>query len=74
MKKKSMKLFDYSKLSGRNEEELRENWLKMYKEELEVKKIRDEIKTNRYNRIWIVFAIVLAFASLVISIIAILNK
>jgi len=67
-----MKLFNYSNIQGKDEAEVREKLLKTIKEDLELRKLREELKNNRFNRKWRIAVIAIAIASLILSIVAII--
>ena len=68
-----MKLFDHSKISGKSEDEVREKLYDSIKKELELKKLYEDIKSSKYNRIFSLIAIIISLISIAIAIISILH-
>jgi len=67
MKKFSMKMFDESKIHGKDEEDLRKNMKAFYKEKSEYDLLQENIKTSKFNRNYGIIAIIIAIASLLLT-------
>lgn len=68
MEKKKIKLFDESKISGTNEEELKQNLKAFYKEKFEFEILNEEIRSKKLNRKLSIIAIIISILSIIISI------
>ena len=62
-----MKLFDHSNISGKTEEDVREKLQASLRKELEFKKLQDDLKNNRFNRVISIIALIISIISIILT-------